>query len=120
MQGTWQPIDSALRSMNKVDLWAKCWNPKDDQFTYRRFPDCWWNSNQSYWVGLDKEWCPTHWMSCPLSPTEKDKTPRYRVWIRENRDWAKASGVYTLTNDIKTLGPPEDQSSWLEFVEVRK
>lgn len=63
----WQPIDTAPKtSPIRLDIWAKRWVSKTDDFEYRRFPDCYWRS--THFAGLPKDWHPTHWLQAPNPP----------------------------------------------------
>jgi hypothetical protein len=72
----WQPIETAPKDGTRVDLCAKAWLPAFDRFESRRFPDCVWMKgdpmcNRSpYWLNLDKDWYPTHWIPLPALPPE--------------------------------------------------
>ena len=69
----WRPIESAPTE-GKIDIWAKMWAPAFDEFVYQRFPDCFWlgpdtmTNRKGQWVGVAKEWRPTHWMPLPEPP----------------------------------------------------
>lgn len=74
-QGGWQPIETAPKVIDSIDLWANG----------RRYTDCIW-SKPTYgsgqcWVQLDASYDsngpideevrnPTHWMHPPKPPTE--------------------------------------------------
>lgn len=71
----WQQIETAPRDGTKIDLWAKYWRSEADDFIYRRFASVYWrdkdkefNSWPDSWVGLDKGWFPTHWMTIAEGP----------------------------------------------------
>jgi hypothetical protein len=70
----WMPIETAPKDGTRIDLWAKAWLPAFDRFEFRRFADCVWMTGDSminrppYWLNLDKEWYPTHWMPLPEGP----------------------------------------------------
>lgn len=72
----WQSIGTAPKDGTKVDLWAKRWVPYNDSFIYARATDCYWSGGDSMmnqhsgWVGIDKDWHPTHWRPLP-DPPEK-------------------------------------------------
>jgi hypothetical protein len=71
----WQPIETAPKKGERVDLCAKMWRAHDDGFDVRRFPDCYWTNGDSmtnrnaHWVHLDSGWRPTHWMLPPEPPS---------------------------------------------------
>lgn len=46
----WQPIDTAPKDGTLLDLWAKCWRSELDDFTHRRFTDCWWTKGAILWL----------------------------------------------------------------------
>jgi hypothetical protein len=101
----WEPIETAPRKGN-FDVWAKHWLPNDDQFIWRRFPDCYMHLvldslDRCELKGVPREWCATHWMELPSPPCAVEDRPPYRIWVRENRHWAKASGEYTIRSDIR-------------------
>lgn len=66
---SWAPICTAPKHaapVERIDLWAKKWISKTDEFEYQRFPDCYWRS--THWVGIPTDWHPTHWMPSPEPP----------------------------------------------------
>jgi hypothetical protein len=72
----WQPIASAPKDGTYIDIWAKAWLPAFDRFEFKRFADCTWMKGDSmcnrppYWLNLDKDWHPTHWMPLPDPPAD--------------------------------------------------
>jgi hypothetical protein len=72
----WQPIDTAPKDGTRVDLWAKMWQVYNDEFTGKRFADCYWTNGDSmsgrhaHWRELDPSWRPTHWMPLPEPPSD--------------------------------------------------
>lgn len=77
----WQAIETAPKDGTRVDLWAKCWRPFDDQFSTARFPACYWTKGDSmtnhnaHWMRLDSGWYPTHWMPEPAPPSAAREDP---------------------------------------------
>lgn len=70
--GEWQPIETAPKDGERVDLWAT------DIFGHgQRFADCYWQIAQwpeqhDRWVGLPegrRNWNPTHWQPLPEPPS---------------------------------------------------
>jgi hypothetical protein len=67
---SWKPIETAPKDGGKVDLWAKLWNPKTDDFYRCRFTDCYWSPVDHEWRGVPQEFRPTHWMPLPDPPKD--------------------------------------------------
>jgi hypothetical protein len=70
----WQPIETAPKDSTHIDLYAKFWVARDDDFIHRRFTDCSWmrpdsmTGKSGYWYGVDEGWRATHWMPLPEPP----------------------------------------------------
>jgi hypothetical protein len=77
----WQLIETAPKDGTHVDLWAKRWRPRSDDFEFCRFPARYWEGRVG-WVkssngGIsydpksipDASWRITHWMPLPKAPT---------------------------------------------------
>jgi hypothetical protein len=56
---TWEPIATAPRTGEMIDLWVH-WREADDEDLPRRIPDCYWglleNRKDYGWVDPDGEW----------------------------------------------------------------
>lgn len=63
----WKNIMTAPTT-GRIDIWAKRWIAKEDEFEFKRFPDCFWRS--THFSGMPKEWCPTHWLPAPAPPAD--------------------------------------------------
>lgn len=63
----WESISTAPKDGTKIDLWAKIWIAGSDSFSYERFPNCFWITDDSLtgrgakWVNLNANYHPTHW-----------------------------------------------------------
>lgn len=122
----WQPIACAPKDGSYFDVWAKSWIASQDRFEFRRFTDCYFarpldsafDSQRTELNGVEKDWCAVHWIAPPEAPTEKADKPLHRIWLKRDRNWAKAAGEYTITTDIRTLGEPANSEHWIEFIEV--
>ena len=44
----WKPIETAPKDGTVVDLWGKRWNPRSDDFQYRRFTNYQWGEKRPY------------------------------------------------------------------------
>lgn len=59
------PID------RKIDIFAKRWVARTDEFEFKRFVDCTWRG--TYFGGCPKDWFPTHWMPVPENPSNIER-----------------------------------------------
>jgi hypothetical protein len=74
----WRPIATAPptdgRTNVRIDILAKMWRPKVDDFLYVRFPDCYWAHGDSTtnrrprWHGVEDGWRAVAWMPTPPIP----------------------------------------------------
>jgi hypothetical protein len=62
----WQPIETAPTEI-LIDLWAKRWIAKTDEFAFKRFADCYLDFHGKI-CGLDPDYRATHWMPLPEPP----------------------------------------------------
>jgi hypothetical protein len=73
----WQPIETAPKERTFIDIAAKQWRPHYDDFTWLRFPDCYWyhpppdSNTKPGWQGVKDGWRPTHWMPIPELPKDQ-------------------------------------------------
>lgn len=64
----WQPIETAPRDGEPVDLWCQ-----EPGYSDKRLADCWWDDRWRYFdehgdaAPVEEHWRPTHWMR-PLPP----------------------------------------------------
>ncbi len=63
----WQPIETAPRDKAMIDIWAKQWNAKTDEFEFRRFAGCFFDESGNIW-GMPTDYRATHWMPLPEPP----------------------------------------------------
>jgi hypothetical protein len=119
----WKPFSTVPKQGERFHVYAKRWVSTDDKFLFETFYNCYYHRDPPLGLsGVPAGWHPTHWVE-PLPPPEWTPAgrPPLKVWIKADRNWAKAAGNYeTLTTDIHTLERPNNPAEWIEFIETKE
>lgn len=81
MDNLWQDISTAPKYDGcignigpKIDILAKIWIAKKDEFEFKRFTDCYWrekfDNTPARWRGVEDGWHAVAWMPIPKIPKQ--------------------------------------------------